>query len=329
MRDRAILLILLIAAAAGSALLVRSGPRRELPPAALDPGVVEPPAAPSVAITAATPTAAVSVFTPPPPPPAYVRLNPSGADACPEGMVLVDGVYCPFVGHRCARYESEAEDICQNYAPEVMCEGRLQHRRFCIDIYEYPNLLGVRPAMRVSFDEARRACALEGKRLCSIEEWEFACEGTQMWPYPYGMERDKGACNIDHAREVPEASALADPHRISEVIERADGRVASGEMHRCVSPFGARDMTGNVAEWVDNPVGTLDNKPLTAAVKGGAWSRGRARCRPIALPPSALVDAYQVGFRCCDDAKGSERPVSAAPPNARIPRKSVMVKPAP
>ena len=118
-------------------------------------------------------------------------------------MVLVDGIYCPYVGHRCLSYIDEAKDVCLRYAPEVLCEGRLQHRRYCIDVYEYPNLAGVRPAVMPDWNLARHACEVEGKRLCTVEEWEFACEGTEMWPYPYGTERDAEACNIDRSHTMP------------------------------------------------------------------------------------------------------------------------------
>src|SRR5690242_13008270 len=74
----------------------------------------------------------------PPAPPAYVHRNPASDTACSPGMVLVDGIYCPFVGHRCTSFLDEEHDVCARYAPEVLCEGALQHRRFCVDVYEYP-----------------------------------------------------------------------------------------------------------------------------------------------------------------------------------------------
>ena len=40
----------------------------------------------------------------------------------------------------------------------------------------------------VDYGDARRACKVEGKRLCTSDEWQFACEGPQMWPYPYGLK---------------------------------------------------------------------------------------------------------------------------------------------
>ena len=135
----------------------------------------------------------------------------------------------------------------------MLCEGRLEHRRYCIDRYEYPNLEGVVPAVMVDWNDARRACAVEGKRLCTAEEWEFACEGPEMWPYPYGIERDPTACNIDRAVHAAGPAARSrDPGRSPREVERLDKRVPSGSLPRCVSPFGVHDMTGNVDEWVDN-----------------------------------------------------------------------------
>jgi hypothetical protein len=320
MRNSLVFPVILAAAAALSALLLVPRAREEENRPAIEP----PTAAPSVAVTV-IPVAPEPPKPPPPPPPAYVRIDPSSAASCPENMLLVNGIYCPFVGHRCRRFASEADDICQSFAPEVLCEGRLQERRFCVDVFEYPNLEGARPAMMVSFDDARRACALEGKRLCTVEEWEFACEGTQMWPYPYGTERDPEACNIDRPPTIPEASLLSSPRSMAEAIERVDERSPSGAHPRCISPFGARDMTGNVAEWVENPTAAFEDKPI-AAVKGGSFQRSRARCRPLVTPPSEPIPLLGVGFRCCADAKGSGRAVSVARPNVRVPRKQVMEK---
>lgn len=324
MRNSFVVFALILAAAAiVSALLLGPRAREEesLPP----PSIPSVASAPSLVVT----TIPSAPEPPPPPPPklpAYVRIDPASETSCPAGMVLVNGIYCPFVGHRCRRFANEAEDICQSFASEVLCEGRLQERRFCVDVLEYPNLEGVLPAMMVSFDDARRACALEGKRLCTVEEWEFACEGTQMWPYPYGTERDPEACNADRPAAAPDFALLSSPRSLAEAIERVDERAPSGSLPRCISPFGVREMTGNVAEWVENPTAALEDKPI-AALKGGSFQRSRARCRPLVTPPAEPLPLLGVGFRCCADAKDGKKTVSVAPPNARIPRKSVMERP--
>ena len=48
---------------------------------------------------------------------------------------------------------------------------------FCVDRYEYPNIPGQYPAVMVSWIDAGAVCEVEGKRLCSEDEWVFSCEG--------------------------------------------------------------------------------------------------------------------------------------------------------
>src|SRR5262249_42624372 len=139
------------------------------------------------------------------------------------------------------------------------------------------------PAAAVAFEDAERACATEAKRLCTTEEWEFACEGSQMWPYPYGLSRDDQACNID--RNAPPEG-------------EAELRVRAGERSSCISPFGVRDLTGNVAEWTINPNGTKTQSPYRSALKGGSYGSGPARCRTEVTHPLSYT-APDVGFRCC------------------------------
>src|SRR5262249_12311363 len=152
-------------------LLVMPG-RRSLDVTPAPPPSAEPSSPPAPAPSTERPPPASSAPAPPAAP-SYVRVDPEGATACEPGMILVDGVYCPYVGHRCARFEDEAHDVCATYALEAICEGGLLRRRFCVDVYEYPNIAGVRPAVWASFDDAKRACAVEGKRLCAAEEWEL------------------------------------------------------------------------------------------------------------------------------------------------------------
>jgi hypothetical protein len=323
MRERLLLLGVVASAAALAAVLVFPRPRQAEEPRAPE----APPRTPLPPLASAPATADAA---PPAPPkvPDYVRVNPESATACGEGMVLVDGIYCPYVGHQCTKFLIEERDVCERYAAEVLCEGRLQHRRYCVDVFEYPNLEGVVPAVMVDWNDARRACAVEGKRLCTTEEWELACEGPQMWPYPYGIDRDDTACNIDRDYMLPEMEAFSDPWKISTEVERLDKRVPSGSRPRCISPFGVRDMTGNVDEWVENQKGKLDDKPYRSALKGGYWGPIRARCRPMTSSHNEWFSFYQVGFRCCGDAAGGGA-VEPAPREVFIPRKQRMAEPPP
>lgn len=323
MRDRLVFPAVILAALGLSALVLLprlgSRPERSVPP--IPPG---PPPEPVAVSAAATASAAAPTLLP-----AYVRRDPASATACPAGMLLVEGVYCPFVGHRCTEFIDEGKDICRAYAPEVLCEGRLERRRFCIDEFEYPNLEGVYPVVMTDYGDALRACEVEGKRLCSTEEWQFACEGPQMWAYPYGLTRDPTACNIDRPHPDPALAAFSDPWKVGDEVDRLDRRVRSGELTRCVSPFGVRDMTGNVDEWTTHRAGKRDEKPYRSALKGGYWGPIRARCRPMTSSHNEWFSFYQVGFRCCSETR-DRAPAGAVPqrnPRTSVPRRGGGLEP--
>jgi formylglycine-generating enzyme len=254
------------------------------------------------------PVSALRHFSALPPVPLPAAPPPSEPEAspgpCPEGMLLVEGEYCPYVGHRCLEWIDEKRDRCKRYHDKPICEGRLESRRFCIDRYEYPNQAGVYPAVMVSWVEAAAACRAEGKRLCTSSEWTFACEGVEKRPYPYGSERDPGACNIDRPYRMPELEAFSHDRKISSEVERLDQRAASGSMQRCVSPFGVQDMTGNVDEWVVNERPDPDKGIDVSGLKGGYFGPIRARCRPMTNSHNRWFRFYQVGFRCCAEPSG-------------------------
>lgn len=246
--------------------------------------------------------------------PAWVNENPNSPTQCGEGMLLIEGEFCPTVLHRCVEWIDEDKDRCRKYAPPVTCFGKPEPYRFCIDRFEYPNLEGVYPALMADWFDAKEACETEGKRLCSMSEWTLACEGPERWPYPYGWERDVNACNIDRPRPTPEPDfeAFSHPRRISAEVSRLDLRVESGSRPGCISPFGVRDMTGNVDEWTVNerhfePTEPGKKRAYVSGLKGGYWGPIRARCRPATTSHNEWFRFYQVGFRCCSDPRDGRR----------------------
>lgn len=243
--------------------------------------------------------------------------RPESSPFCPAGMALVEGMFCPFMGHRCVEWLNEKQDRCQRFAPPPICDGKERPLSVCVDHYEYPNQAGAYPVVMTNFLEAAAACEKENKRLCTESEWTLACEGKERLPYPYGYERDPTACNIDRTHRLPDMEAFSHESKVAAEVARLDQRVQSGSMARCKSPFGVYDMTGNVDEWVVNETRPPDSEADISGLKGGYFGPIRARCRPMTTSHNRWFRFYQVGFRCCaaplrEPARGeigsSERP---------------------
>jgi hypothetical protein len=237
--------------------------------------------------------------------PGTARPAATPSMSCGEGMVEVEGDYCPQVEQTCIRWmDPEKKMRCAEFEPgKSTCVGRPVHKHFCIDRYEYPNVAGAIPVVMKDWYEAKSACEGQGKRLCGDSEWTLACEGQERLPYPYGYERNSETCNIDKPYRIVDEKAMGDWSRRDAEVARLDQRSASGSHEACVSPFGVYDMTGNVDEWVVNEQG----KPYKSGLKGGYWGPVRDRCRPMTTAHNELFEFYQIGFRCC----GSPNPGGA------------------
>lgn len=213
--------------------------------------------------------------------------------ACGSGMILIEGSFCPVLqltcrtqmdpvgsalhGHRCAEYKQPAR-----------CQSPQKKRlRYCIDRDEHVATDDGLPQNRVTFDEARQVCRGAGKRLCSDAEWTFACEGEVGYPYSYGWFRDSRACNADREGLVDSRGELTDQ------------RVVAGAYPGCSSPFGVRDLTGNLEEYAMDPE---SGQPVR---KGGYWQPGPNHCRHKLPHQELSYQGVEVGFRCCADPRQS------------------------
>src|SRR5262249_10299719 len=124
---------------------------------------------------------------------------------CTPDMALVSGSYCVTPVERCVETRripsgerGMVDDQCLRYAEPVACyDQRRKPLRFCMDVYEWPNQKGELPQTLTSWQDARALCASKGKRLCTEEEFNFACEGEASHPYVYGYARDSTKCNFD------------------------------------------------------------------------------------------------------------------------------------
>ena len=150
---------------------------------------------------------------------------------------------------------------------------------FCIDKYEWPNKKGTVPQVNVSWIRAKMYCYDEGKRLCSAEEWQYACSGRKqkvikgggtLGRYPYGSQY----------------KALLCPTEGGKIYK-------SGQFNTCNERFGTNDMVGNVWEWVS------DKQNGAPVIMGGSFKYGNKAHCGFSSESSLIEGAKYTGFRCC------------------------------
>ena len=212
---------------------------------------------------------------------------------CPADMVEVQGEYCPNAFQPCLKYKDPPGSIvrrCLKFGPSKCKSKKRQSMHFCIDTEEYSST-GIKPDVNMDWYQAKDVCEQQGKRLCSDEEWTFACEGEEMLPYPYGYERSSETCNIDqeYLKQCPRLGCKLIDQRAEQLL-----------YPECLSPFGAHNMTGNVDEWVWR---SGDRKPFRSGLKGGWWGPVRNRCRPMTTAHNEWHKQEQIGVRCCSGVK--------------------------
>ena len=215
--------------------------------------------------------------------------------ACPDDMVLIDGEYCPRVEQRCLRWMDPPgryhEYRCAEYAKPARCLSAREHRRFCIDRHERVDEDTGLPLNVQSWTDAKRSCESQGARVCVESEWQFACEGEEMRPYPYGWHREADKCNADKVDLLAGGGARL-----------RDERDPAGAHPACASPFGVLDMAGNVAEWVS--VDGFKNGEIVVQ-KGNWWQPGKHACRDAQGGHDRYYKGTETGFRCCAGATSS------------------------
>jgi formylglycine-generating enzyme required for sulfatase activity len=208
-------------------------------------------------------------------------------------MILVEGMYCPVVKHVCKRWLDPPTSgywnyRCAEYAEPATCATPTRERkRFCIDRFEYVAPGETLPLRDQSWTSASAVCASRGARLCLESEWQFACEGEEMRPYPYGFKRDATICNIDRMNLGRPQTGLNDL------------RAPITAYPLCLSPFGVHGMSGNIEEWATLDHGHL---PDRSTMKGAWWLPGTNTCRAATVGHGETYKGPQVGVRCCKDA---------------------------
>jgi sulfatase modifying factor 1 len=236
----------------------------------------------------------------------YAGAAPPGPQACPANMKLVEGEYCSEVEHKCKKSwfdKSNKKTICEDFEPTAKCIGKRTHKRYCIDTYEWPNIKGERPEVMNRFHQAEVKCASVGKRMCTESEWNFACEGPDMKPFPYGYVRDATKCNGDHMWDSPNMEKVAqrDPGELARLWKG----VRSGSQPQCISDFGVADMPANTDEVVANEQSPGHRAKFDSVHTGGPWYKGvRNQCRPKVYTHDEDFYYYFLSFRCCGEPDG-------------------------
>jgi hypothetical protein len=248
-------------------------------------------------------------------PPSVTDAREKNRGSCLPGMIEVAGkmkqhfLLDELQMHACTKWiDRKWPERCSEYDRDkwlsLSKDLPTQPLHFCIDRFEYPNRNGEYPIILVSWFEARDACKVEGKRLCTEDEWTFACEGEEARPYPNGYVRDPDACLNDRPWKQFNDRALfpRSGENAKQELDRLWQGQPSGARDLCKSPFGVYDMTGNVDEWTRSSVS--GERP--SVLKGGYWGPVRTRCRPATKAHDEQHIFYQQGFRCCSDPTTSE-----------------------
>jgi len=153
------------------------------------------------------------------------------------------------------------------------------------------------PANCVDFKAARQYCRFAGKRLPTLQEWQFAARGTGKARYPWGDSAP--ACDhvLFHDRQGRGCGKL---------YTQPVGFLPGG-----ASPFGVLDMGGSIMEWTstiallpdDDPEGKTipveENKRTKRYHMGGSFAdEGHVAAIDYLCFDSSKTKTVSLGLRC-------------------------------
>jgi hypothetical protein len=222
-------------------------------------------------------------------------LQPNSEGSCPPGMADVDHRFCV------DRWEASLVELTADGREVPWSPYREYDPGHALRAVSRP---GVYPQGYISGQQAARACASAGKRLCAPTEWRKACMGPDDNKFGYGTERIAGRCN-DRGRSpmvafypnflsssaLVGAKAMNDPR-----LNQLTGTLAlTGSHEGCTNDYGVYDMVGNLHEWTSDPKGTF---------QGGYYldtHRNGDGCTYKTVAHDFVYHDYSTGFRCCAD----------------------------
>jgi rhamnose transport system permease protein len=146
------------------------------------------------------------------------------------------------------------------------------------------------PVVKVTFNDAQAFCAWMGRRLPTEAEWEKAARGTDQREFPWGDLWDTTRANVK--------------------LSGLRGTTAVGSFASGASPYGAEDMSGNVAEWTSSPFVAYPGStyqdpqytPDARVIRGGGWFDEQNQVRTTSRNGGFINTANDdLGFRCASD----------------------------
>lgn len=153
------------------------------------------------------------------------------------------------------------------------------------------------PIFNITYWDAYAYAKWAGGRLPTQEEWEKAARGTDGRLYPWGNSFDDPKI-VNSGKDYDAINR----GRIDGYFRWAPVNAHPGD----VSPFGTRDMAGNVCEWTDSWM-PLKNSPKEQApvICGGSW--GDTEVRVTTRQTTVLPGQYHqvIGFRIVRDTPPS------------------------